>query len=77
MIKTYGLSREEFDELIDAYIDTLLRNKDHLYDFYIDNTIDLTVSFPLKAGEIPTMEVNCEKIVYENEKEIIKIEGEK
>lgn len=78
MIKTYGLSREEFDELIDAYIDTLLRNKDHLYDFYIDKTIDLTISFPLKVGEIPTMEVNCNKIVYEeNDKEIIEIEGEK
>ena len=76
MFRAYGRSKEEFCDLINAYIETLIRNRDNLYNLYIDNTHELTVSFPLKAGEIPTMEVNCEKIVYENEKEIIKIEGE-
>ena len=77
MLKTYGLSKEEFYNLINAYIETLIRNRDNLYNLYTDRTHELTVSFPLKADEIQTMEVNCEKIVYENEKEIIKIEGEK
>lgn len=77
MIKIYGLSKEDFYNLINAYVETLIRNRDNLYNLYTDKTHELTVSFPLKAGEIPTMEVNCEKIVYENEKEIIKIEGEK
>ena len=76
MIKVYGLSKEEFYNLINAYVETLIRNKDKLYNLYTDRTCELTVSFPLRDGEVPTMEVNCEKIVYENEKEIIKIEGE-
>ncbi len=77
MIKTYGLSKEEFYDLINAYTETLIRNRDNLYNLYIDKTHKLTISFPLRAGEIPTMEVNCEKIVYENKKEIIEIEGDK
>lgn len=76
MIKIYGLSKEEFYSLINAYIETLIRNRDNLYSLYIDKTIELSVSFPLRVGEVPTMEVNCEKIVYENKKEIIEIEGE-
>lgn len=76
MIKTYGLSREEFYNLINAYIETLIRNRDNLYNLYTDRTYELTVSFPLKPDEVPTMEVNCSKIVYENEKEIIEIEGD-
>lgn len=77
MIKIYGLSKEEFYELIDNYIDTLLRNRDNLYNLYTDKTMELSVSFPLRAGEIPTMEINCVKQAYENEKEIIEIGGEK
>ena len=77
MLKKYGFSKEEFYNLINAYIETLMRNRDNLYNLYIDKTHELTISFPLRAGEVPTMEVNCEKIVYENEKEIIEIEGEK
>lgn len=76
MIKAYGLSKEEFYDLINAYIETLIRNRDKLYDFYIDRTHELSITFPLRPYEIPTMEVNFTKAVYENEKEIIEIEGE-
>ena len=76
MFRAYGLSKEEFYNLINAYVETLIRNRDKLYDFYIDRTHELSITFPLRPNEIPIMEVNCTKIVYENEKEIIKIEGE-
>ena len=76
MIKTYGLSKEEFYDLINAYIETLIKNRDKLYDFYIDRTHELSITFPLRPTEIPTMEVNFTKVVYENEKEIIEIEGD-
>ena len=76
MLKTYSLSKEEFYNLINAYIETLIRNRDNLYNLYTDRTCELTVSFPLRDSEVPTMEVNCSKIVYENEEEIIEIEGE-
>lgn len=76
MIRTYGLSKEEFYDLINAYIETLIRNRDNLYSLYTDKTIELSVSFPLRVGEIPTMEINCVKQTYENKKEIIEIEGE-
>lgn len=75
MLKTYGLSKEEFYNLINAYIETLIRNRDKLYDFYIDRTHELSITFPLRPNEIPTMEVNFTKAVYENEEEIIEIEG--
>ena len=77
MIKTYGLSKEEFHDLINAYVETLIKNRDNLYSLYTDKTIELSVSFPLRVGEIPTMEINCVKQIYENKKEIIEIEGDK
>lgn len=76
MLKIYGLSKEEFYNLINAYVETLIRNRDNLYNLYTDRTHELSITFPLRPDEIPTMEVNFTKVVYENEKEIIEIEGD-
>lgn len=55
MFRAYGLSKEEFYNLINAYVETLIRNRDNLYNLYTDRTCELTVSFPLRDGEVPTM----------------------
>ncbi len=65
-IKCSGLSKEQFNNLIKSYCDTLERNKDKLYEFYKDRTYDMTISFPMKINEIPTMEVHFTKCAYED-----------
>lgn len=66
LIRCNSLSKEQFNNLIKSYCDTLERNKDKLYEFYKDRTYDMTISFPIKINEVATMEVHFTKYTYED-----------
>lgn len=66
LIRCNSLSKEQFNNLIKSYCDTLERNKDKLYEFYKDRTCDMTISFPIKVNEVATMEVHFTKYTYED-----------
>lgn len=59
-------TNEDFERLLKACCDTIMRNKDKLYNLYCDKTTDLMVSFRFRPDYIMTMDISCDKIVYEN-----------
>ena len=59
-------TKEDFERLLKSCCDTIMRNKDKLYDLYCDKTTDLTLCFSFRPDYILTMDISCNKIVYEN-----------
>lgn len=73
-IETY----EDFSRMIKACCDTMMRNKDKLYELYCDRTTDLMLCFRFRPDYIMTMDISCDKMVYENMyDEKIKVEERK
>ena len=73
-------SKEEFQQVLKACGDTMMRNVDKLYDFYADRTSSLSLSFNFRPDYVLTMDIVCDKLVYEticDEKIKVKEEGEK
>lgn len=72
-------SKEEFQQVLKACGDTMMRNVDKLYDFYVDKTSSLSLSFNFRPDCVLTMDIVCDKLVYEticDEKIKVKEEGE-
>lgn len=72
-------SKEEFEQVLKACGDTMMRNVDKLYDLYVDRTSGLSLSFNFRPGYVLTMDIVCDKLVYEticDEKIKVKEEGE-
>lgn len=70
-------SKEEFKRVLKACGDTMIRNVDTLYDLYVDRTSILSLTFNFRLGYVLTMDVVCDKLVYENEcDEKIKVKEE-
>lgn len=67
--------KESFHEWIMACCDTLVRNEDKLYSMSRDNTRAIDITFPIRPGEIPTMLIEIEKIVQNNEEKIVVIKN--
>lgn len=73
-------SKEEFEQVLKACGDTMIRNVDKLYDLYVDRTSSLSLSFNFRPDYVLTMDIVCDKLVYEticDEKIKVKEEGEK
>lgn len=72
-------SKEEFEQVLKACGDTMMRNVDKLYDLYVDRTSSLSLSFNFRPDYVLTMDIVCDKLVYEticDEKIKVKEEGE-
>ena len=72
-------SKEEFEQVLKACGDTMIRNVDKLYDLYVDRTSSLSLSFNFRPDYVLTMDIVCDKLVYEticDEKIKVKEEGE-
>ena len=72
-------SKEEFEQVLKACGDTMIRNVDKLYDLYVDRTSSLSLSFNFRPDYVLTMDIVCDKLVYEticDEKITVKEEGE-
>ena len=72
-------SKEEFEHVLKACGDTMIRNVDKLYDLYVDRTSNLSLSFNFRLDYVLTMDIFCDKLVYEticDEKIKVKEEGE-
>lgn len=69
----YQLNEKEFEDVLKSCCETLMRNKDKLWNLYQDYTFELSVTFPFRVGEVMSMEINCSKIVYDEKKEKIEI----
>lgn len=72
-------SKEEFEQVLKACSDTMVRNVDKLYDLYVDRTSSLSLSFNFRPDYVLTMDIVCDKLVYEticDEKIKVKEEGE-
>lgn len=69
----YQLNEKEFEDVLKSCCETLMRNKDKLWNLYQDYTFELSVTFPFRVGEVMSMEINCSKMVYKEIKEKIKI----
>ena len=64
-------SKEEFQQVLKACGDTMIRHVDKLYDLYVDRNF--------RPGYVLTMDIVCDKFVYEticDEKIKVKEEGE-
>lgn len=71
--------KEEFQQVLKACGDTMIRNVDKLYDLYVDRTSSLSLSFNFRQDSVLTMDIVCDKLVYEticDEKIKVKEEGE-
>lgn len=66
-------SKDDFDKLLKSCCNTMMRNKNKLWNLYQDYTFELSVTFPFRVGEVMSMEINCSKIVYDEKKEKIEI----
>lgn len=72
-------SKEEFEQVLKACGDTMIRNVDKLYDLYVDRTSSLSLSFNFRPDYLLTMDIVCDKLVYKticDEKIKVKEEGE-
>ena len=72
-------SKEEFEKALKACGDTMMRNSDKLYGLYVDHTYSLSLGFHFRVDECLTMDIVCDKLVYEtiyDEKINVKEEGE-
>ena len=72
-------SKEEFEQVLKACGDTMIRNVDKLYDLYVDRTSSLSLSFNFRPDYVLTMDIVCDKLVYEticDEKINVKEKGE-
>lgn len=72
-------SKEEFKRVLKACGDTMIRNVDTLYDLYVDRTSSLSLSFNFRLDYVLTMDIVCDKLIYEtiyDEKIKVKEEGE-
>ena len=58
-------SKEEFERVLKACGDTMIRNVDKLYDLYVDRTSSLSLSFNFRPDYVLTMDIVCDKLVYE------------
>ena len=56
--KPVGLSRERFDEMINACCDTLKRNKGNLYYLYNAHCVEMDINFRFRLDEILTMGIS-------------------
>lgn len=63
--------KESFHEWIMACCDTLVREEDKIYSMTRDKTRSIDIIFPIRINEIPTMLIEIEKIVQNNEEKII------
>ena len=67
------LTKEEFEKTIEACSETLIRNKDVLWNIYNNESIDIDINFRFRADEIVTMNISSTQSVHPND---IKIYGE-
>ena len=58
-------SKEEFEKVLKACSDTMMRNSDKLYALYVDHTYSLSLGFRFAVDECLTMDIVCDKFVYE------------
>lgn len=67
--------KESFHEWIMVCCDTLVRNEDKIYNMSRDHTRAIDITFPIRPGELPTMLIEIEKIVQNNEEKIVVIKN--
>ena len=58
-----GFTETEFHNLLEAWSHTLLSHEKELYGLYKNKCCELSVSFPLRVGEVSTMEIRCINLV--------------
>lgn len=58
-------NKEDFEKVLKACGDTMIRNVDKLYDLYTDRTSSLSLSFNFRPDYVLTMDIVCDKLVYE------------
>lgn len=64
-----------FHEWVMACCDTLIRNEDKIYNMLKDHTTSIDIIFPIKPNEKATMEIIVNKIVSNEEHEIVVIKN--
>lgn len=69
------LNKESFHEWVMACCDTLVREEDKIYNMTKDKTRCIDITFPIRAGEVPTMLIQIEKIVQNNEEKYVVIKN--
>ena len=69
------LNKESFHEWVMACCDTLVREEDKIYNMTKDKTRCIDITFPIRVGEVPTMLIQIEKIVQNNEEKYVVIKN--
>lgn len=67
--------KDSFHEWILACCDTLARNEDKIFNMTRDSTRYIDITFPIRVDEIPTMLINIEKIIQNEEQKIVVIKN--
>lgn len=72
------MSKTDFHKILEAWCNSLMEYEEELYNLCKCYTREISITFPLKCDNVLTMQINCEKVIHDNEviiKKIRKKEG--